>query len=129
MSESKFKLTDLLQELIDGHIAHWLKCETREDPERPMDKCTCGLREQVEQVLALAEAEIEADPLDLEEWIDVVMLAVDGYCRAGGDPREFFDRLQAKHAKNLAREWPENTSQDEPVEHIRDFAKRWVRNA
>lgn len=64
-------------------------------------------------------AEIEAAPEDLEEWVDVAMLAVDGYCRAGGDPHEFFERMKAKHAKNVARTWPTSRSQDEPVEHVR----------
>ncbi len=76
-------------------------------------------------------AEIMADPLDLEEWIDVFMLATDGYWRAwvarnperSGDmeqmAQDFIDGIRAKHAKNEARQWPAAKSQDEPVEHVR----------
>lgn len=52
--------------------------------------------------------EIAAKPDDLEEWIDVVLLAMDGAARAAGaDGRAFVDALVAKDAKNRARSWPD----------------------
>lgn len=69
-------------------------------------------------------AEIEKAPDDREEWIDVAMLAVDGYCRAGGKPEEWLPDMGAKHAKNVARKWPTSESQDEPIEHLRDRAEK-----
>ena len=63
--------------------------------------------------------EVLAKPHDLEEWIDLTMLAMDGFWRHGGDPRAIVDHLQAKQAKNFARKWhkPED---GRAVEHVRD---------
>jgi Protein of unknown function (DUF550) len=64
-------------------------------------------------------AEIEAQPRDLEEWIDVITLAADGYWRAGGNPEDLLPMLFAKHEKNRARQWPAPVSEDAPVEQVR----------
>jgi hypothetical protein len=50
--------------------------------------------------------EISADPIDLEEWIDVMILALDGYWRHGGHKLDLMRRLQEKQNKNFARKWP-----------------------
>lgn len=63
--------------------------------------------------------EIRANPDDLSEWIDVMILAMDGYWRHGGTPDTLMRDLQAKQDKNLARKWPKPTSEDVPVEHDR----------
>src|SRR4051812_41518412 len=44
--------------------------------------------------------EIAASPHDLSEWIDVVLLALDGAWRAGFTPLEIAQALAAKQAKN-----------------------------
>ena len=83
-------------------------------------------------------AEIEAEPLDLEEWIDVFLLATDGYWRAWvakhGQAWErdrnsqsmmldmaldFIRDIRAKQAKNTARTWPVAVSENLPTEHTR----------
>lgn len=66
-------------------------------------------------------AEIEENPADLEEWIDVVILALDGAWRAGHTPVEIVDALLAKQAKNEQREWPDwrTAEPDKAIEHIR----------
>ena len=64
-------------------------------------------------------AEIEANPEDLEEWIDVVILALDGYWRHGGEPIDLMWHLQAKQDKNYDRQWPAPGPEDEPTEHVR----------
>lgn len=66
--------------------------------------------------------EIRADPSDLTEWIDVIILAMDGYWRHGGMPANLLEDIRRKQAINLARRYPKPTTQDEPVEHIRDEA-------
>jgi len=65
--------------------------------------------------------EIAADPGDLEEWIDIVLLALDGAWRAGFEPRQIVAALAAKQAKNEARQWPDwrTADPDKAVEHIR----------
>ena len=66
--------------------------------------------------------EIVDQPNDLEEWIDVAILALDGYWRHGGEPAQLMAHLQAKQNKNFARRWPAPEPEDEPVEHVRDIA-------
>lgn len=65
--------------------------------------------------------EIEQDPRALDEWVDVVLLALDGAWRAGYEPREIAAEIAAKQAKNEARTWPDWRSQspDRAIEHDR----------
>jgi hypothetical protein len=66
--------------------------------------------------------EIRKDPDDLTEWIDVIILGLDGYWRAGGKPEEFMRLLTAKQAKNFSRQWPPIAPEDQAVEHVREEA-------
>lgn len=65
--------------------------------------------------------EIRADPLDLGEWVDVIILAFDGAWRAGHTPQEIIDAVKAKQAKNEARAWPDwrDAAPGQAIEHIR----------
>jgi hypothetical protein len=63
--------------------------------------------------------EIAANPGDLSEWIDVMILAMDGYWRHGGMPYNLLRDLQEKQNINFARKWPAPTSEDTATEHIR----------
>jgi hypothetical protein len=64
--------------------------------------------------------EIEAAPSDVSEWIDVVILALDGAWRAGFQPQQIIDALVAKQTKNEARDWPDwrTSSPDQAIEHV-----------
>jgi hypothetical protein len=66
--------------------------------------------------------EIEADPANLVEWIDVILLAFDGAWRAGHSPAAIVEVLDAKQTKNEARDWPDwrTLPADVPIEHRRD---------
>jgi len=65
--------------------------------------------------------EIESDPSDLEEWIDVVMLALDGAWRTGKTASQITRALNAKMSTNEGRRWPDwrRMKPDEVAEHIR----------
>lgn len=76
---------------------------------------TLGITDHIRKELA----EIEAKPDDLSEWVDVAILAMDGYWRHGGKPEAFMDALLAKQRKNFARTWPAPVSEDIAVEHDR----------
>jgi hypothetical protein len=67
-------------------------------------------------------AEIEADPTDVTEWVDVIILAFDGAWRAGWEPQEIIDAIRAKQAMNEARKWPDwrTMSEDVAIEHVRE---------
>lgn len=67
-------------------------------------------------------AEIEANPSDLEEWIDVVILALDGAWRTGATPEQIVTTWDAKQTKNESRQWPDwrTRGEDEAIEHVRE---------
>ncbi|WP_236225343.1 dATP/dGTP pyrophosphohydrolase domain-containing protein [Pseudomonas pseudonitroreducens] len=67
--------------------------------------------------------EIEGNPGDLSEWIDVAILALDGAWRSGATPQQIIDALVAKQAKNEARTWPDwrTVPADKAIEHDRQI--------
>lgn len=65
--------------------------------------------------------EIEAAPLELEEWVDVILLALDGAWRAGYSPEDIAEAIEGKQERNEARAWPDwrTASPDQAIEHVR----------
>lgn len=65
--------------------------------------------------------EIANDPTDLMEWIDVIMLGLDGAWRAGHMPQEIAQALHDKLERNKARDWPDwrTADPDKAIEHVR----------
>lgn len=78
---------------------------------------TAGVLDHIRKELA----EIEQDPADLGEWVDVVILALDGAWRAGHEPQEIVDAIVSKQAVNEARAWPDwrAAPRDKAIEHDR----------
>ena len=78
---------------------------------------TAGLCDHMRKELK----EIEADPGDLMEWVDMTMLALDGAWRAGYTPEQIAEALSAKLAKNEQRQWPDwrTADPDKAIEHVR----------
>ena len=67
--------------------------------------------------------EVEADPTVLEEWVDVIILGLDGAWRAGHEPQAIIDGIKAKQARNEARTWPDwrTADRDKAIEHVRQL--------
>jgi hypothetical protein len=65
--------------------------------------------------------EIEAYPGDLSEWVDVVLLALDGAWRHGHSPEQIAQAIADKQARNEQRQWPDWRTQPEgkAIEHVR----------
>lgn len=63
--------------------------------------------------------EIEAAPRDLEEWIDVIILAIDGAWRAGYTPEDIAAMLEHKQQKNQRRVFVIPEDPNQPIEHDR----------
>lgn len=65
--------------------------------------------------------EIEEDPSDLMEWIDVIILGIDGAWRSGATAEEIADALFRKQKKNESRNWPDwrTAPEDQAICHIR----------
>lgn len=67
--------------------------------------------------------EIEAvDGQDLEEWIDIIILACDAAWRIGKSPEEIVEKLVFKQTKNEGRAWPDwrTAPLDKAIEHVRN---------
>jgi len=66
--------------------------------------------------------ELEEKPDDLYEWIDVVLLALDGAWRAGYTPKQIVIALEVKQTQNEVRVWPDwrTRSPDEAIEHTKE---------
>jgi hypothetical protein len=77
---------------------------------------TLGILKHIEKEIS----EAKAKPEDLTEWIDIIILAIDGYWRHGGTPETIMPDLTAKAETNYKRTYPMPTSEDEPSEHVRD---------
>lgn len=75
--------------------------------------------EGILQHIALELEEVRAAPTDLTEWVDVIILALDGAWRAGFSPREIVNALEEKYRVNAARNWPLFGTEDQPIEHVR----------
>ncbi len=66
--------------------------------------------------------EIEIDPGDPVEWVDILLLALDGAARIPGVTDDMILSIMlSKQKKNEAREWPDwrTAPTDRPVEHVR----------
>lgn len=75
--------------------------------------------------------EIENDPKSLEEWVDIIMLALDGARRIGATPVDIFNQLENKLTICATRVYPFPSSEEEVSEHDRsiDFSQRgldWI---
>ena len=82
-----------------------------------------GLRtEGVLDHIAKESGEIRDDPTDMEEWVDIILLAIDGAQRLGTPVQDIIDAVHAKAARNRARRWPDWRSAEpvKAIEHIRE---------
>lgn len=78
---------------------------------------TLGIIKHIQKELQ----EIEADPTDVEEWVDVMILAMDGAWRSGACPEQIVHTLREKQSKNRKRQWPDwrTFSENDPSEHVK----------
>lgn len=67
--------------------------------------------------------EIRKNPKDLEEWIDIIILGLDGALRCQGAGKvvadDIRDALELKLEKNKRRSWIIPTDPTQPIEHDR----------
>lgn len=72
------------------------------------------LRKELREIEAVAGT-------DLEEWVDVVLLALDGAWRSGHTPEQIAAAIEAKQTTNEARTWPDwrTAAPGAAIEHVR----------
>lgn len=76
---------------------------------------TRGILQHIEKEMK----EVMLNPTDLSEWVDIAILAMDGFWRHGGKPEDLMPALLEKQRRNFARTWPVPESEDVAVEHDR----------
>lgn len=76
-------------------------------------KRTGSLTKKISQELE----EVIAQPDDLEEWVDILILAMDGYWRHGGTSEWLLHDLHNKLCVVAERTYPK-TDEDTPVQHV-----------
>lgn len=78
---------------------------------------TAGVIDHIRKELV----EIEADPTNLKEWTDVILLALDGAWRAGFAPEQIAEMIQSVQTRNENRDWPDwrTAPKDKAIEHVR----------
>ena len=66
--------------------------------------------------------EIEAAPTNLLEWVDVILLALDGAWRAGFTLEQICNGIENKQTINEKRKWPDwrDAALDKAIEHLKD---------
>jgi hypothetical protein len=108
-----------------GYAPAELNLETFIDEVRPFSEATFGPGMKTETILDHIEkemVEVRAKPCDLEEWIDIILLAIDGAWRCGFSAKQICQALWAKLRKNKLRKWPDwrTLDPDKAIEHIRE---------
>lgn len=80
-----------------------------------------GFRTGVFRHLEKELKETESKPDDVSEWIDMMILVLDGAMRAGHAPRAVIRGYHIKMLENREREWPDWRlfGADEAIEHVR----------
>ncbi len=73
------------------------------------------IRKELEEI----RESLEADKV--HEWVDVILLSLDGAWRSGASPLEIAQALRAKLDRNKRRTWPDwrQHSEDQPIEHVK----------
>lgn len=58
---------------------------------------------------------------DLEEWVDLILLSLDGALRTGAPAEQIIHAIVAKQTTNEGRVWPDWRSEpaDQAIEHVR----------
>lgn len=104
----------MTNEVIDAaHLAHQREWSTR--------TFGPGVRLGVLDHIRKELHEVQRDPTELEEWVDVIILAFDGAWRAGHEPQAIINGIKEKQARNEERQWPDwrTADRDKAIEHVR----------
>ena len=82
---------------------------------------TAGVCDDIRKELNEVHADAAAGVPTLPEWVDVIILALDGAWRSGATPEQIASAIEAKQTKNECRRWPDWRTVDcsKAIEHDR----------
>lgn len=86
----------------------------------PGDRVT-GVCDHIRKELREVQDDAVAGVPTLPEWVDVILLALDGAWRSGASPEQIAEAITAKQARNEGRAWPDWRTADpsKAIEHDR----------
>ena len=92
--------------------------------QREFSERTFGPGQRVQGVtdhIAKELIEVRESGGDLKEWVDVIILGLDGAWRSGATPEQIIEAIVAKQTKNEGRTWPDwrTAEPDTAIEHVR----------
>jgi hypothetical protein len=102
---------------FEGHLAHQaMWSEATFGPGERLNGVSDHIRKELDEV-----GKAHRGVYRQAEWIDVVILALDGAWRSGMSPRQIIDGIVAKQRKNEGRTWPDWRTADpnKAIEHDR----------
>jgi hypothetical protein len=73
--------------------------------------------------------ELSLDPTNLKEWVDMLILSIDGCIKSGHSPQDIVMALLEKQTKNESRKWPDwrTMPKEEAIEHIRTAEEQVIK--
>jgi hypothetical protein len=82
---------------------------------------TAGVIDHIRKELREVEEDVLAGRNPLSEWVDVIILGLDGAWRSGATPEQIAEAIVAKQTKNELRSWPDwrTADQSKAIEHVR----------
>ena len=85
----------------------------------PANNNTAGILDHIEKEIKEVRS---CGGADLSEWVDIIILAIDGAWRAGFTAEEICIGLNVKQQINMKRKWPDwrTAAPGKAIEHIRD---------
>ena len=103
---------------MDDFISFVLRHKNWADKTFGINRGVLGRIKHIEKELI----ELKNNPNGPEEWIDILMLTLDGLGLIGLSPENILEELYSKLEKCKNRKWPDWKSADpnKPIEHIRE---------
>ena len=80
------------------------------------DQKVCGVIDHIRDELL----EVEENPADIEEWVDVLLLTIDGVVRAGFSADDIINELERKHKVNMSRRWEGIEKGTSAIKHVKN---------
>lgn len=116
MVEVKAHIDRLMNETIEHSISQYVHRQ------QDWSEVTFGPGRRTEGILKHIEAEMQevrSEPDIPDEWLDIVILALDGAWRTGATAEEIETYLMQKQEKNFYRSWPPPPAEDQPSFHLK----------
>lgn len=101
---------------LDGYIAEHIDFSLEAlGPGERRDGLLRHLESELQEIRDASDDEV------LGEWVDVIILGIDGAQRTGANASQIAAALVAKLKRNKARTWPDwrNVPDGQPIEHVR----------